>query len=123
MSIPLYKSKTKYKHEVELVDRIISIYSTIKKDKKNQILPFEKEILIYYILNGFSKETKEIIKTEKKKNNSQIDTANCNLRRKGFLIKGNKNQKISYVKEEIQEMVDSFLNNKNQFYVIQFEKK
>lgn len=120
----MYKFEIKYKNDIDLVDKIISIYSINKtlKGKPVRILPYEKSILIYYLIYGFNKEAKETIMKDLGKTENQINTTNTNLRNKGYLFKDRNNRTKGYVSKDLKEMVDIFLNNKNKVLVTQFKK-
>lgn len=120
----LYFNTLVYKDDIDLVDKIVSLYSIIKtKDQKKRILPFEKEVLIYYIIFGFTKEAKEEIKREKKKNENQINTTNSNLRKKGYLFKDDRNMTKGYVAKDLMNLVNAFKEDPEKFYTIKFTKK
>lgn len=114
----------KYKNTVDMLSKLVSIYSIVKKAEKDQILPFERDILVYYILFGFSRETKDTIKKELKKSDNSINTTNSNLRKKGFLVRHKTNFTMGHVSKELQSLVDSFLKDPKKLphYIITFTK-
>lgn len=119
----LYFNTMTYKNDIDLIDKLISIYSIIKtKDPKKRILPFEKEVLIFYIIFGFTKEAKEAIKKDKKKNENQINTTNSNLRKKGYLFKDDKNLTKGYVVKDLLKLIETFKNDPEKYYTIKFVK-
>lgn len=118
----MYRCDVKYKNDIDFVDKLISIYSITNKAEDDRILPFEKELLIYYCLFGFSKETKEEAKKRLKKNDNQINTTNSNLRTKGYLKAESRNKTKGYVDKELKEMVDSFMADKTKVLVLEFKK-
>lgn len=118
----LEDTRCKYKNKIDLVDKIISIYAIINKDKIDRILPFERSILVYYILFGFNKESKEIVEKELKKNENQINTTNTNLRNKGYLFRDRNNRTKGYVLKDLQKLADSFIQNPDKLLAIKFDK-
>jgi len=121
----MFRFKLDYKNNIDLVDKLVSIYSINKKDKKGvpiRILPYEKSILIFYLIHGFNKNTKEIIMSDLKKTEHQINTTNTNLRNKGYLFKDSRNKTKGYVVKDLQDMVDTFLKDGNKVLVTEFRK-
>lgn len=118
----MVRSEVKYTDDINLADKIISIYSIMNKEKNSRILPFEKSVLVYYVLFGFSKESKETVKKALKKNENQLNTTNSNLRSKGYLHKDNRNKTNGYVSKDLVEMVHTFLNDKSKVLVTVFTK-
>jgi len=112
--------KNRYKNEIDLIDKILRVYS-ISQEKP--LRNFERLILIYYIRNGYSKETKEFIKEDTGKKDGDIRVADVHLREKGYLLTSDKNMRMSKLSADMNSIRDSFIVNKKELYVLIFKKQ
>jgi hypothetical protein len=118
MKFPTLKST--YKNEIDKVDKILQIYSlTQNRPLRN----FERIILIYYIRNGYSKETKEFIKEDTGKKDGDIRVADLHLRNKGFLDASLTNLRMSKLSSDMESIRSSFILNKKDVYVLLLQKE
>lgn len=117
MNFPTLKNK--YKNEIDLIDKILKIYSI---SQEVNLRNFERTILIYYIRNGYSKETKEFIRQDTSKKEGDIRVADTNLRRKGFLKTSMGNMRMSELSSDMESIRQSFVKNKKNIYVLVFNK-
>ncbi len=118
MKFPTLKST--YKNEIDKVDKILQIYSlTQNKPLRN----FERVILIYYIRNGYSKETKEFIKEDTGKKDGDIRVADLHLRNKGFLNASLTNLRMSNLSPDMESIRQSFIVGKKDVYVLLLQKE
>ncbi len=117
MSFPTLK--TKYKNEIDLIDKILCVYSI---SQKVSLRNFERLILVYYIRSGYSKETKEFIKEDTGKKDGDIRVADVHLREKGYLMSSEKNLRMSKLSPDMESIRTSFIKNKKQVYVLAFQK-
>lgn len=116
-----YTNHCFYKNEVDLVDKLLNIYSIVKKN--NNLRKFEREVLNYYIRKGYSSETKKQIKKELGKKARNLNQTNYHLKRKGYLKQSSKNQKDKKLNKELQEIRDMFIGGKTKVYVVGFKQK
>lgn len=117
MSFPTLK--TKYRNEIDLIDKILRVYSI---SQEVSLRNFERLILVYYIRNGYSKETKEFIKEDTGKKDGDIRVADVHLREKGYLLSSEKNLRMSKLSPDMESIRSSFIANKKQIYVLAFQK-
>ncbi len=117
MSFPTLK--TKYKNEIDLIDKILRVYSI---SQEVSLRNFERLILVYYIRSGYSKETKEFIKEDTGKKDGDIRVADVHLREKGYLMSSEKNLRMSKLSPDMESVRTSFIKNKKQIYVLAFQK-
>jgi hypothetical protein len=111
--------KTKYKNEIDLIDKILRVYSI---SQEVSLRNFERLILVYYIRSGYSKETKEFIKEDTGKKDGDIRVADVHLREKGYLMSSEKNLRMSKLSPDMESVRTSFIKNKKQIYVLAFQK-
>ena len=117
MSFPTLN--TKYKNEIDLIDKILRVYSI---SQEVSLRNFERLILVYYIRSGYSKETKEFIKEDTGKKDGDIRVADVHLREKGYLMSSEKNLRMSKLSPDMESIRTSFIKNKKQIYVLAFQK-
>ena len=117
MNFPTLKNR--YKNEIDLIDKILRVYS-ISQDKP--LRNFERLILIYYIRNGYNKETKEFIQEDTGKKDGDIRVADVHLREKGYLMNHPNNLRMSILSPDMESIRKSFVLNKKEVYVLVFQK-
>lgn len=113
-----YKVDFKYKNDVDLLDIVMSVFS--KTVLNEEISNKEKVILREYIVNGYSKRTKDSIKLDHKMKPSNLNTLNYHLQKKGFLKPHPKNQRLKLLNEDLLELRDCFMKegeNKKMFII------
>ena len=116
-----YTNYCSYKNEVDLVNKLLTIYSIVKKN--NDLRNFEREVLNYYIRKGYSTGTKNQIKKELGKKARNLNQTNYHLKRKGYLKQSSKNQKDKKLNKELEEIRKLFIEGKTRVYVIGFKQK
>lgn len=119
MSAIAYKVDFKYKNDVDLLEVVMSIFSNtvLKEELSNK----ERTVLREYIVNGYSKQTKNSIKLSLGMKDSNLNTLNYHLQKKGFLKPHPKNQRLKLLNEELVELRDTFLKDSGKkMYIINF---
>lgn len=119
--ISFYTNYCHYKNEVDLVNKLLSIYSIVKKD--GDLRDFEKKVLNYYIRKGYSSETKKQISKELNLKDRNLNQTNYHLTKKGYLKQSSRNQKHKKLNKELQEIRDLFIEGKIKVYTIGFKQK
>lgn len=110
-----------FKNEVDLVDKILSIYSIIKKN--NDLRKFERNILNYYLRKGLTEDTKKLIKKELNINSSNLTQVNYYLRNKDYIVKDTKNHNKDHLCKELEDIRNSIILKKNRIYSVGFNQK
>lgn len=116
-----YTNYCSYKNEVDLVNKLLSIYSIVKKN--GDLRDFERKVLNYYIRKGYSTETKDQIRKELGLKQRNLNQTNYHLTNKGYLKQSTKNQKNKSLNKELQEIRDLFVQGKTRAYVVGFKQK
>lgn len=102
-----YKVDFKYRNDVDLLETVMSIFSnTVLRE---ELSDKERQILREYMLNGYSKQTKESIKLSMKMKPANLNTYNYHLQRKGFLKPHPTNQRLKLLNEQLMELRDCFM--------------
>jgi len=114
----VYFNKTIYKNELDLITKVLRIYSITRLN--TNLVKKEEEILVFYIKFGYNKETKELIKSELKMKNTHLNQVNYSLQKKGFLVADEYNRQKKNLSESLVQIKKSFLEDKLNIYVIQF---
>jgi len=119
--LSFYTNYCSFKNEVDLVNKLLSIYSIVKKN--GDLRDFEKKVLNYYIRKGYSSETKKQIVKELGLKQRNLNQTNYHLTNKGYLKQSTKNQKNKSLNKDLQEIRDLFVQGKTRTYVIGFKQK
>ena len=127
MSKPnVYGYTLKFKNDWLLVRALLKIYSlTINIEQDNNYLrPKLVDVLAYYILLGYSDETKEIILKSLKIKRTNINQINAELTSKKFLVRDKYNYRKKYISEDLKSLKQYFLesDNPNKLFLIKFKK-
>ena len=95
-----------YKSDLDLITTLLKIYAITKKV---EIRDFEIKVMKYYIKFGYSKETQEMIIEDTGKKLGAIKTTETLLRKKGFLLKGEMNQRKSSLSPEMEGLRRNYI--------------
>lgn len=116
----VFWNNAKIKNKIELLDKVLSIYSLLNFEKKDRLVDHEKKVLVYYVKNGLNDETLDKVHIDLSYTKTYIYKINKQLRDKGYLTKDKYNMKKFDLSEELKEIQDRFINKKSQGYIIQF---
>ncbi len=106
-----YKVDFKPNDSLDFYDMLLSIYSlTVLKDP---LKTKERIILRYYLLYGYSKETKDMIVLDMGIKRSNLNTSNYDLQKRGFLKPHPTNQRSKLISKELLELKDTFTNKES----------
>ena len=120
--LTIHRNYSKFKNEIELVDKVLSIYTIIKYEGKEQLRNYEKNILIYYVRKGITEETLENVIQDKGITKNYLHKINKDLRDKGYLISSETNYRKFHLHPELESIRENFVNKKFKNYFITFEK-
>ena len=116
-----------FKNEVDLIDKLLKIYD-LSKDKvidKNgkvkQLRNFEREVLVYYIRYGYSKETKNLIQQDTGKKLNAIVQTDFLLKEAGYLEDLEHNYRMKKLNSYLEKMRENFISKKNRVYGLHFQ--
>lgn len=112
-----------YKNEIDLVDKILSVYSITGKSKKDQLRKFEKDVLNYYMRFGYSTETKRLIEEELGKSPDSITQATFFLTRKGYLEQSKTNFSKKRLSKDLLRFRDGFISGNKKMLILGFKRK
>lgn len=103
----------KVNSDLDKINKIVTIFSIIKNGNLgySHIRPRCVEVVSYYVLFGYNKETRSMITATglSKENLHQI---NAELTKLGYLIKDSKNYHNKFISPELQKIRDYFLDDK-----------
>lgn len=116
-TIPTIKN-IPYKSDLDKIEKVLNVYSIIKGI---QFREFEKVILKYYLVYGYSKETKRIIQEDLGKKEGNIRVVDTSLREKGFLNKGTSNLRKSRLSDDMEQIREEFIIKKKDVYLLMFK--
>lgn len=120
MARDIYFNELRYKNEVELLQKIIRIYSIVmlEDDLENH----EEKVLMFYFKYGYSPETKQKIRDSLDITPHYLNTINYHLDNKGYLRKDENNKQKKHLSEGLKKLRDAFLENSIDTYLLRIKK-
>ena len=109
-----------YKSDLDKIEKILTIYSIVKEIKFRD---FEKDVLKYYLVYGYNKETQEMIMEDLGKSDVNIRVTDTWLRKNGFLNLGVNNKRKSSLSKDMEMMRKDFILDKKDVYVLIFKRE
>lgn len=116
----VHRNISKFKNEIELIDKILSIYTIAKYEEKMRLRPYEKNILIYYVRKGINEETLANVCEDRKIEKNYLHKINKDLRDKGYLVTSETNYRKFHLNDELEDIRENFINKKFKDYWIRF---
>jgi hypothetical protein len=114
-----FKIDTERLIEVEEVLRCIKLFVILKDLEK--LTGRKLEVLVYYLLYGYSKDTKRKILKAIGITDSNLNNINCALRSIGVIHSVNYNQKDNEVDSELLKFKEFIVNSKGKYILIKVE--
>jgi len=108
-----------YKSDLDKIEKILTIYSIVKEIKFRD---FEKDVLKYYLVYGYNKETQEMIMEDLGKSGVNIRVTDTWLRKNGFLNLGVNNKRKSLLSKDMEMMRKDFILDKKDVYALIFKR-
>lgn len=109
-----------YKSDLDKIEKILTIYSIVKEIKFRD---FEKDVLKYYLVYGYNKETQEMIMEDLGKSDVNIRVTDTWLRKNGFLNLGVNNKRKSSLSKDMEMMRTDFILDKKDVYALIFKRE
>lgn len=113
-----------FKNDFDLIDKLLKIYDLTKERRKDEkpLRKFERDILIYYIRYGYSKETKDIIIDDTGKKPNAIIQTDFLLKQGGYLQDLEHNYRMKKLNPQLEMIRDKFINTKNRACGVWFKQ-
>lgn len=120
-----------YKNEIDLVDKLLSIYSLTKENQEVpagsrfdsfKLRKFERDVLNYYIRYGYSDDTKQMIQEDMGKKSNAITQVDFLLKEKGYLEDLPNNYRMKKLNPYLEDIRKKFILEKRRVYAIHFKK-
>lgn len=111
-----------FSNDIELLDVVMSLFS--RSVLKKEISYKEKVVLREYMINGYSSNTKKAIRLSLNIKETNLNTLNCTLQKKGFLKPHPTNQRLKLLNDDLLKIRDMFLGNaERKMFIVEFIKK
>lgn len=120
MAKEVYFNDLKYKNEMDLLQKIIRIYSIVMLE--DNLENHEEKVLMFYFKYGYSTDTKDKIKESLGITAHYLNTINYHLDNKGYLRKDENNKQKKHLSDGLKKLRDAFLENKVDIYVLRIKK-
>ena len=108
----------RFKNEMDFVDKLLVIYSTVAMSQDNQLRKFEKDVLNFYMRYGCSTETKKKITEELGKTPETITQATFYLKKKGYLLDSRTNMSKKTLNKDLQALRKNLIDGQKPFLLI-----
>lgn len=117
-----YVAPFAFKNDIELLDVVMSLFS--RSVLKKEISYKEKVVLREYMINGYSSNTKKAIRLSLNIKETNLNTLNCTLQKKGFLKPHPTNQRLKLLNEDLVKIRDMFLGiSERKMFIVEFVKR
>lgn len=116
-----------FKNDIDLINKLLRIYELSKeevldsKGRVKQLRNFERQILVYYIRYGYSKETKEMIAEDTGKKLNLIVQTDFLLKEAGYLEDLENNYRMKKLNPALEKIREDFVKKKNRVYGLYFK--
>lgn len=110
----LYNMEVSYKNNYELVYKFLTLYSVASNlhKGKNYLRPRLAEVLVFYVLKGYSAETKKIILDSiPKMNTENLNQINAELQKKGYLRRDKYQFHVKHLSPELNSFKEYLEEN------------
>lgn len=114
----IYTVKKKSLNEVETLTIVLKLYALTVLEQ--ELSPREVTVLRDYIINGYSKQTKDGIRLALGISEANLNTLNCSLQKKGFLKPHKTNQRKKELGDAVENLKQVFFNRTKKTFLIQF---
>jgi hypothetical protein len=107
MSAKVYFLQNKYENYVELLQNFLILYSVSSNlnNPNNHLRPRLSNVLAYYVLNGYSEETKQLILDSKENlTRKHLNQINCELQKQGYLHPHSHNENRRVVDKSLTDL-------------------
>ncbi len=118
-----------YNNDFELIEKLLKIYEVSKEPvfdedgKELKLRNFERGVLKYYIMYGYSKETKNMIEQDMSKKNNAIIQTDFLLKKAGYLEDMDNNYRMKKLNPYLEKIRQDFIIKKNRVYGLSFKAK
>lgn len=118
-------------NEVDLVNKILAIYSLTKENDvppkgskidNYKLRKYERDVLNYYVRYGYSPETKKMIEEDMGKKSNAITQVDFTLKEKGYLEDKKNNYRDKKLNPYLEDIRKKFILEKKRVYAIHFKK-
>lgn len=112
----IYFNQLKYKDEIDMLQKIIRIYSIVKLN--DDLENHEEKVLMFYFKYGYSSETKDMIRESLDITAHYLNTINYHLDNKGYLRKDENNKQKKHLSDDLKKLREAFLDKGVEVYAI-----
>lgn len=117
-----YISNFRHENDIQLLDTVMNLFAvTVLKESLSHK---ERVVLREYMINGYSSNTKKAIRLSLEIKETNLNTLNCTLQKKGFLRPHPTNQRLKLLNDDLIKIRDMFLGDaERKMFIVEFIKK
>ena len=122
----VYGLNIDFKDRLDLLKKILKLHALVTNINKaeNYLRPKLVDVLSFYILRGYSKETKDLILASLGITGKNLNQINSELTKKKYLIRDNNNFRKKHLSQELKVLRDYFLEGEyNKIYLVKFNER
>lgn len=126
MSINVYGYPVDYSDELDLLRKVLKVHAVVTNIDKDEnfLRPMLVKVLSFYILWGYSKETKEIIMDSLEITQKNLNQINSELTKKKYLVRDTHNFRKKYLSKELTMLKNYFLEGDyKKVFLVRFKEK
>lgn len=109
----IYGYTLDFKSRLDLMQKAVSIFATLEALKAGQVKIRKKlvEVLTFYALNGYSRETKTMITETLRIKDDNLTQINAELTKSGYLIRDRNNFRKKTLHPDLETLKNIFISD------------
>lgn len=126
MSINVYGYPVSYSDKLDLLRKVLKVHAVVTNIDKNEnfLRPKLVDVLSFYILMDYSKETRDIILDSLDITQKNLNQINSELTKKKYLIRDNNNFRKKHLSKELKMLKKYFLEGDyKKIFLVSFKEK
>lgn len=113
VSNPIFGYSLSFEDRLDLMGKALSIFALLEKLKfgETKLRERPKEVLAFYLLEGYNSDTKDIICETLEINSDNLTQINSELTKAGYLITDERNLRKKHLNPDLQRLRDLFISD------------
>jgi len=117
----IFFNRAKVKNDIDMLDKLLTVYSILNFEERDKLVKHERQVLLYYVKNGLTKESVDNICEDYGYKANYLYGVNKRLKDKGYLVKDENNQHKYHLNKELAYLRKKFIEDKSKMYIIEIE--
>lgn len=110
---PMYGYPLKFGSRLDLMKKAVTIFATLESLKAGEVKIRKKliDVLTFYALNGYDRETKKMITETMNISSDNLTQINAELTKSGYLIRDKNNFRKKTLHPDLERLKNTFITN------------